>query len=320
MGYDRILVTGGAGFIGANFIHFMLDKYSGLKITNLDNLSYAGRKENLKDIAKSRRYNFVKGDIASRHILKKWVRKNDIVINFAAESHVDRSINDASPFIHSNILGVQRLLDECLHAGTEFIQISTDEVYGSIAKGSFKEDAKFNPSSPYSASKAAAELLCSAYYVTHEMPISITRSSNNFGAYQFPEKLIPVIILNAKRNRKIPVYGTGKNMRDWLYVTDNCEGIDAVLRKGSRKCGTYNIGMGTEKKNIDLVKAILRAMGKPLSLIKFVEDRKGHDWRYSINSSKLEKLGWKPRHSFDQALRETVQWYLSNEWWWKKLV
>ncbi len=320
MAYDRILVTGGCGFIGSNFIRFMLEKYSGLKITNLDKLSYAGRKENLRDIERNRRYNFVKGDICSRRLLKKWVPLNDIVINFAAESHVDRSIVDSSPFIHSNVLGVQRLLDECMRSGTEFIQISTDEVYGSISRGSFKEDAKLNPSSPYSASKAAAELLCNAFYVTHDLPVSITRSSNNFGPFQFPEKFIPVVILNAKRNQKVPIYGNGKNMRDWLYVLDNCEAIDVVLRKGNRKCGIYNIGMGTEKRNIDLAKAILRIMGKPLSLIKFVEDRKGHDWRYSIDSTKIRKLGWKPRHSFDSALRETVNWYLSNEWWWKKLV
>jgi len=320
MKYDRVLVTGGCGFIGSNFIRFMLEKYTGIKTTNLDNLSYAGRKENLRDIEKNRRYNFVKGDICSRRMLKKWVHKNDAVINFAAESHVDRSIQDSSPFIHSNVLGVQRLLDECLRSGTEFIQISTDEVYGSIKSGSFKEGAKFNPSSPYSASKAAAELLCNAYYVTHEMPISITRSSNNFGPCQFPEKFIPVVILRALKSEKIPVYGTGKNMRDWLYVKDNCAGIDTVLGKGSRRCGVYNIGMGTEKRNIDLAKAILRIMGKPLTLIEFVKDRKGHDFRYSIDSTKLIKLGWKPGHSFDAALRETVQWYLSNEWWWKDLV
>jgi len=316
-----ILVTGGCGFIGSNFIRFMLQKYPDYKITNLDKLTYAGNPNNLRDVEKQfkERYKFVKGDICDREVVNELVKDVDVVINFAAETHVDRSIIDAGSFVLTDVFGTYMLLEACRKFDKKFFQISTDEVYGSIEKGSFKEDDKFEPNSPYSASKAGAELLIRAYFVTHGLPVLITRSSNNYGPYQYPEKIIPLFITNLLRGKKVPLYGDGSNVRDWLYVIDNCKAIDIVLHKG--KIGeAYNVGGNCEKTNLELTKKILSLLGKDESYIEYVEDRKGHDKRYSLDISKIIKLGWRPETPFDEGLKKTVEWYKNNEWWWRPLV
>jgi len=315
----KLLVTGGAGFIGSNFIRYMLSKYEDHTIVNLDKLTYAGNLENLKGLEKNKRHSFVKGDICDRKLVEKVAKEVDVIINFAAESHVDRSIVEPEPFLTTNVLGTQVLLEAARTFDYEkFIQISTDEVFGSISSGSFKEDSPLNPSSPYAASKAAADMLAHSYFVTYGLPVVITRSTNNFGPYQHPEKLIPKLIINAISGKPLPIYGDGKNVRDWLYVVDNCEAIDLILRKG--KSGEiYNAGAGNEKTNLEIATFVLKELGKPKSMIKFVKDRPGHDFRYSLNCEKSKALGWKPKHSLDSGLKETVKWYKQNKKWWKKL-
>jgi dTDP-glucose 4,6-dehydratase len=316
---DKILVTGGAGFIGSNFVRHILKKYPGYRIIVLDALTYAGNMENLSDLEDNPHFAFVHGNICDEKIVDELVAKTDAVVNFAAETHVDRSIHQAGDFIDTDIRGTFVLLEAVRkHNIKRFLQISTDEVYGSIEQGSFSETDPLQPNSPYSASKAGADLLVRSYYATYRTPVLITRSSNNFGPYQYPEKLIPLFITNAIDNMALPLYGDGKNVRDWLYVLDNCEALDVVLHQG-KDGEVYNIGGGNEMENIRITHSILELLGKPKSLIKPVEDRLGHDRRYSVNIDKVSKLGWKPRHNFDQALRETVQWYKDNEVWWRHI-
>ena len=315
----KILVTGGAGFIGSNFIRYILAKYKNYSIVNLDKLTYAGNLENLKDVAKNPRYKFVKGDICDPVAAERAMKNCEVVINFAAESHVDRSIARSADFVKTNFTGVHNMLETAKkNKIKKFIQISTDEVYGSAVKGAFFETDELNPSSPYSASKAGADLLAKSYFTTFGFPVIITRSSNNYGPYQYPEKLIPLFITNASMNINLPVYGSGKNIRDWIYVEDNCTGIDIVLHKG--KAGEiYNIGGGNEKTNLEITRMILKYTGKPLSLITYVKDRLGHDFRYALNTAKLRKLGFKPGYTFETGMEKTVKWYLGNRAWWIKL-
>lgn len=317
----KLLITGGAGFIGSNFIRHMIQQHPDWDITNLDKLTYAGNLENLKEVEQSPRYRFIKGDIADRELVDRLLQeKFDAIINFAAESHVDRSILDASPFLETNIRGTQVLLEGARKYGIKrFIQVSTDEVYGSIENGSFTERSQLHPSSPYSASKAAADLLCLAYHKTYGTSVIITRCSNNFGPYQFPEKFIPLVITNAIEDKPIPVYGDGLNVRDWIFVLDHCRALEAVLEKG-KEGEVYNIGAGNEMTNLALVHTLLKLLGKPESLIQFVTDRPGHDRRYSLDNSKIRsELGWKPIYSFDDALAFTVSWYLNNTAWWQRI-
>jgi dTDP-glucose 4,6-dehydratase len=314
----RILVTGGAGFIGSNFVYFMLQRHPRDQIFVLDKLTYAGNLNNLKTAMK--KIEFIKGDICDRKLVEKIAKGTDAVVNFAAESHVDRSIEEPEPFLTTNVLGTQILLEAARRFDIEkFVQISTDEVYGSAPKGSFKEGDLLRPSSPYAASKAAADMVAHSYFITYDLPVLITRSTNNFGPYQHPEKLIPKSIINAISDKSLPIYGDGKNVRDWLYVNDNCEAIDLVLHKG--KSGeVYNVGAGNEEMNIKIANLILEELGKPKSLIKFVEDRLGHDFRYSLNCNKIGKLGWRAKTSFEEGIRKTISWYEENEWWWTPLV
>lgn len=318
----KLLVTGGAGFIGSNFIHYILKTYPHYKIINLDKLTYAGNLENLKDIQQLENYTFVKGDIADSNIVNNIVSQGiDAIVNFAAETHVDRSIDDPSQFIYTNIVGTYILLEACkLYNVKKFIQISTDEVYGSLdEKGFFTENTPLAPNSPYSASKASADLLAYSYFKTFSLPIIITRSSNNYGPYQFPEKFIPLFITNALEDKSLPLYGDGKNVRDWLFVEDNVRGIDLILHKG--KIGeVYNIGGECEKENIEVAKEILQILGKPYSLIKFVKDRPGHDRRYAMDISKIKnEFGWVPKDSFHENLKLTIKWYIENQRWWKNI-
>ena len=314
---STILITGGAGFIGSNFVKYMLDKYSDYDIVNLDALTYCGNLENLKDIEDMDNYTFVKGDIHDKDLVYDLVSKSDFVINFAAESHVDRSITDPEIFIKSNVLGTQVLLNAAKDCGVEkYIQISTDEVYGTLGEtGYFSESTPLQPNSPYSASKAGGDLITRAYFETFDLPVNITRCSNNYGPYQFPEKLIPLMISNALEGKKLPIYGDGKNIRDWLHVYDHCQAIDLVLHEG--KLGeVYNIGGHNERQNIQIVKLILDALGKDESLIEFVADRLGHDRRYAIDADKIRnELGWKPKYTFETGIKETIQWYLDNQDW-----
>lgn len=313
----KVLVTGGAGFIGSNFLKYMVDKYPDYHFINLDALTYCGNLENLKDIEDCNNYSFIKGDIRDVEIVDKIVSDCDYIVNFAAESHVDRSIEDPEIFIKSNILGTQVLLEAAKkHNIKKYLQISTDEVYGSLPKeGYFKETTPLQPNSPYSASKASADLMVRAYHNTFNLPVNITRCSNNYGPYQFPEKLIPLMISNALEDKPLPVYGDGLNIRDWLHVYDHCTAIDLVLHKG--KIGeVYNIGGNNEKTNIDIVKLILKELNKSESLINFVKDRLGHDRRYAIDSSKIQnELGWKPKYTFEVGIIETINWYLDNKDW-----
>ncbi len=314
----KLLVTGGCGFIGSNFIRFIIKKHPSYHIVNVDKLTYAGNLENLKGLEKKRTYRFIKADIcnASQMVTVFKKSKPDAVINFAAESHVDRSISSAAPFIKTNFLGVGVLLQCALEYGTKkFLHISTDEVYGSILRGKFKETSRLDPSSPYSASKAAADGLVMSYYRTYGLPVLITRSSNNYGSYQFPEKFIPLIILNALTNKKIPLYGDGLNIRDWIYVEDNCHAIDTVLHKGVAG-ELYNIGGQCERTNRLVVNTILKILKKPASLITYVQDRPGHDRRYALSIAKINKeLTWQPRISFSEGLKKTIAWYLDNQGW-----
>lgn len=318
------MVTGGAGFIGSNFIHYLLETYDDITVLNYDKLTYAGNLENLKDVKKNPRYTFVKGDICDSKRVMEVIKKFYInqIVNFAAESHVDRSITDPEVFIKTDVFGAFTLLEASRKYDIEkYIQISTDEVYGSIEKGSFKETDPLNPSSPYSASKSSADLLVNSFYITYGLPVCITRSSNNFGPYQFPEKLIPFFIIRALHDQSLPLYGNGLNVRDWLYVEDNCKAIDLVRRKGT-KGEIYNIGADNEHTNIEITQIILQELLKPKSLIYYVKDRPGHDRRYSITSLKIKKLGWKPKLSqnFSNSLKKTIQWYVTNNWWWIPLI
>lgn len=315
----KILVTGGAGFIGSNFIRFIINKYPDYKIINLDKLTYAGNLNNLKDIEKNKNYKFVKGDICDKKIVEQLMPGCDVVINMAAETHVDRSIVDAGVFVKTDVFGTYNLLEAARKFKIKrYVQVSTDEVYGSINKGSFKETDKLRPNSPYAASKAGADMLVRSYRVTYNIPTIITRSSNNFGSHQYPEKVIPLFITNLLEGKKVPLYGDGLNARDWIYVIDNCEAINFIMHNG-KEGEIYNIGGGNEIPNIKLTKMILKELGKDESFIEYVKDRLGHDRRYSLDCSKINKLGWKPRFKFHKALKETIKWYKENEKWWRKL-
>jgi dTDP-glucose 4,6-dehydratase len=315
----NLLITGGCGFIGSNFVRYMLENYQDCSIINLDKLTYAGNSDNLRDIEKDLRYSFIKGDICDIKTVDKVMANIDIVVHFAAETHVDRSIHTGTEFVNTNVLGTNVLLESAMKNDIKkFIHVSTDEVYGSIKSGSFIETDMLKPSSPYSASKAGSDLLVNSYFVTHGFPAIITRCTNNFGPYQYPEKLIPLFITNLLEDKKVPVYGTGNNIRDWIYVLDHCRAIDFIIQKG-KNGEIYNIGSGNERRNIEITENILKLLEKDKSMIQFVEDRKGHDFRYSLDFSKLKTLGWKPAYDFKTALSETVQWYRHNRRWWEKL-
>jgi dTDP-glucose 4,6-dehydratase len=319
----NILVTGGAGFIGSHFVHYVLDNHPYYKVVNIDLLTYAGNLENLKDIEENPNYTFIKGNIANRELIEQVVTAHniDVIVNFAAESHVDRSIIEPDIFIKANVLGTSVLLEVARHLKVaKLIQVSTDEVYGSLGeKGCFTEESPLAPTSPYSASKASADLLVKAYHKTFGVNVNITRCSNNYGPYQFPEKLIPLMITNALEDKQLPVYGDGKNVRDWLHVYDHCAAIDLVINKG-RPGEVYNIGGQNEKQNIEIVELIVDRLGKSRDLIKFVKDRLGHDRRYAIDSTKIEsELRWKPKYTFESGIVETIQWYRDHEDWWRRI-
>ena len=314
-----LLVTGGAGFIGSNFIHYMLNNYPDNKIINLDKLTYAGNLDNLKDIEKDSRYEFIHGDIRDQEVVRKVFKKVNGVVHFAAETHVDRSIMDAGEFVLTDVYGTFVLLEALKDSDVEFfIHISTDEVYGSRDEGFFKEEDALCPSSPYAASKAGADRLAYSYWVTYNLPIIILRPSNNFGPYQYPEKFIPLFVTNALEGKTLPLYGKGTNVRDWLYVEDNCRAIDVLMRKG--KAGeAYNVGANNEVQNITIAERIVELLGKAKSLIKFVPDRLGHDRRYAVECSKIHALGWGQETDFNEALTSTVRWYQENTDWWQKI-
>lgn len=318
----NILVTGGAGFIGSNFIHYIFKKYPRAQITNLDKLTYAGNLENLKDLKKNKRYSFIKGDIAKPADVRLGLSRNtDAIVHFAAESHVDRSITNPGEFIRTNVTGTQVLLEAAKeYKISRFVHISTDEVYGSLGRtGVFTEKTPLSPNSPYSASKAGSDLLASAYYETYKMPVMITRCSNNYGPYQFPEKLIPFFITNAMDNKAVPLYGDGKNVRDWLHVEDHCSAINLVLQKG-KPGEVYNIGGSNERQNIQIAKKLMKLLGRPEDLIRRVSDRMGHDRRYAIRATKIKReLGWNPKYKFESGIKQTVDWYKMNEAWWRPL-
>ena len=323
----KIIVTGGAGFIGGNFVHHMVNKYPDYEIVNLDLLTYAGNLETLKPVEDRPNYQFVRGDIADRKFGCELFEKErpDMIVNFAAESHVDRSITDPEAFVRTNVMGTTTLLDACREYGIQrYHQVSTDEVYGDLPLDRpdlfFTEETPLHTSSPYSSSKAAADLFVLAYQRTYGLPVTISRCSNNYGPYHFPEKLIPLMISRALADGELPVYGDGANVRDWLHVSDHCGAIDLILHKG-RVGEIYNVGGHNERTNLEVVKTILAALDKPESLIRFVKDRPGHDRRYAIDPTKIEsELGWKPMYSFDTGIRQTIEWYLANESWWKHII
>jgi len=317
----KLLVTGGAGFIGSNFIHYWLKKYPDDKIINLDVLTYAGNLENLADIENNKNYKFVRGDICDAKLVNNLVRDINFIVHFAAESHVDRSIIGSKDFIKTNVEGTRVLLDVAKNNNIRFHHISTDEVFGELGLDdpAFNENTPYDPRSPYSASKAASDHLARAYFHTHKLPITISNCTNNYGPYQFPEKIIPLFITNLLENEKVPVYGEGKNIRDWIQVDDHNRGVDMIIKKG--KIGeTYCLGGGNEISNLELTKKILKLMGKSDSMIEFVADRPGHDLRYAMDSSKAKKeLGWEPEIDFTTGLKKTIEWYKNNEGWWKKI-
>jgi dTDP-glucose 4,6-dehydratase len=318
---ESLLVTGGAGFIGSNFVHHLLDKYPDGRVLVYDKLTYAGNLDNLKDVADDPRYVFVQGDICDAEHVEQVVCEHEIdaLVNFAAETHVDRSILAAGSFIQTDVYGTHVLLEAVRKFGLRrMVHVSTDEVYGSVNEGSSVESDNLLPNSPYSASKAGGDLMCRAFFVTYGVPVVVTRGSNNFGPYQYPEKVIPLFITNALDDKALPLYGDGQNVRDWLYVLDHCEAIDLMLQKG-HDGEVYNVGADHELTNLELTETILGMLGKPGSLIQFVEDRPGHDRRYSLDSSKIRELGWRPRFRFEEALEGTVRWYVDNRWWWEKL-
>ncbi|ASR45687.1 dTDP-glucose 4,6-dehydratase [Paenibacillus peoriae] len=318
----KLLVTGGAGFIGSNFVLYMLKQHPDYEIVNIDALTYAGNLENLKSIENHPNHTFVKADITDAQAIDQLMQQGiDVVVNFAAESHVDRSILEPEVFVKTNVFGTQVLLDAAKKYNvTKFVQVSTDEVYGSLGEtGLFTEETPLQPNSPYSASKAGGDLLVRAYHETFGLPVNITRCSNNYGPYQFPEKLIPLMISRALSDQQLPVYGDGLNIRDWLYVEDHCSAIDLVIHQG--KLGeVYNIGGNNERTNVHIVKTVLEELGKPESLISYVQDRPGHDRRYGIDPTKtMNELGWKPKHSFETGIKETIRWYLDNKEWWTRI-
>ena len=323
----KIIVTGGAGFIGGNFVHYMVERYPEDVIINLDALTYAGNLETLKPVEDKPNYRFVKGDIADRDFIFDLFKteKPDVIVNFAAESHVDRSISDPGIFVRTNVLGTTTLLDACREFGIQrFHQVSTDEVYGDLPLDRpdlfFTEETPLHTSSPYSSSKASADLFVMAYHRTFGIPVSISRCSNNYGPYQFPEKLIPLMISRALADEELPVYGNGANVRDWLHVYDHCQAIDLILKKGRNGC-VYNIGGHHERTNLQVVKTVLRVLDKPVSLIKYVTDRPGHDMRYAIDPAKLKReLGWEPVYNFDTGIEQTIRWYLDNREWWEHII
>jgi len=318
----KLLVTGGCGFIGSNFIRYMLSKYGDLQIVNVDNLSYGSNLTNLKDTEENPRYRFIKGSIANKNLVSKIMKDVDIVVNIAAETHVDRSISNPQSFFDSNTLGTFNLLEAIRETSIQtFLHVSTDEIYGTAQKNkSFKESDMLLPSNPYSASKGAAEMFVLAYHKTYGLRTIITRCTNNFGPYQSPEKFMPKAIIRTLLRQKIPVYGSGKQIRDWIYVIDHCEALDLVLRKGTSG-ELYNVSAENEMENVKIAEIILDIFGKSRDMIEFVEDRPGHDMRYDLDSTKIRaKLGWKPKHEFKDAIVKTVDWYVSNEWWWKPMI
>lgn len=321
----KILITGGAGFIGGNFVHHMVTKYPGYKVYNLDLLTYAGELAKHKALTENPNYEFIQADIADYELIMDIFKKEkfDFVVHFAAESHVDRSITDPGIFVKTNVMGTQALLDAAKEIGVKkFVHVSTDEVYGELdfdPTTFFTEDTPLQPNSPYSASKAASDFLVRSYHETFGLPVNITRCSNNYGPYHFPEKLIPLTISRVYNNQNVPVYGNGQNIRDWLHVEDHCKAIDLVLHEGLIG-EVYNVGGHNEKTNLEVVKTIIKHLGKSEELIEFVEDRLGHDKRYAIDPSKLEALGWKPEHNFDSGIKHTIEWYLESEEWWKPLL
>lgn len=334
----QLLVTGGAGFIGSNFIHYILRTCPDIRVVNLDALTYAGNLSNLSDLINNPRYTFVKGDIRNRELVEELFRKFrfDTVVNFAAESHVDRSITEPEVFLTTNIIGTQVLLDAAKRfwkvepdnkytrefvPGVRYLQVSTDEVYGALGEtGLFTESTPLSPNSPYSASKASADMVIRAYYETYGLPVNITRCSNNYGPYQFPEKLIPLMVVNAFQDQPLPVYGKGENVRDWLYVEDHCSAIDEILLKGTAG-ELYNIGGHNERTNLEVVRTILHEVRKPEELIQFVQDRPGHDRRYAIDPAKMQKtFGWAPRTAFSDGIRKTIRWYLEHKIWWEHIA
>jgi len=317
----NILVTGGAGFIGSNFVRYLLKKYPDYKVVVYDKLTYAGNLDNLRDVEDDPRYAFVRGDICDAEAVERTIREHkiDAIVNFAALTHVDRSIMEPGSFILTDVYGAYVLLEAARkHDIERCVMVSTDEVYGSIEQGSFTEADALDPSSPYSASKAGGDLIARAYYKTFGLPVVITRGSNTFGPFQYPEKIVPLFITNAIDDLPLPLYGDGLNVRDWIYVLDHCEAIDVVLHRGAPG-EIYNIGAGNELPNIELTRLILKLLGKPESLIQYVRDRPGHDRRYSLDCSKIRALGWRCRYSFEEALEGTVRWYVENEWWWRKI-
>jgi len=317
----KILVTGGAGFIGSNFIRYVLHRHPSDEVINLDALTYAGNLENLADIADHPRYQFIRGDITDRAVVDDAMREVSAVVNFAAESHVDRSIDSPAAFLHTNVSGTLVLLEAARRVGVQcLLLVSTDEVYGSLGpSGHFDESSPLRPSSPYAASKAAADLLALSFWTTYGLPVVITRCSNNFGPYQFPEKVIPLFVTNALTDQPLPLYGDGLNVRDWIHVDDHCAGLDLVLRRG-RPGEVYNVGAANERTNRQLTELILRALGKPLALIRYVTDRLGHDRRYALDATKLQReLGWQPTRPFEDALQQTIAWYRDNPAWWQRV-
>jgi dTDP-glucose 4,6-dehydratase len=318
----KLLVTGGAGFIGSNFIRYILDNNKDTSVLNLDDLKYGSNPANLSYLEKDRRYSFLKGDISNLSLVSKLIQDADAIVNFAAETHVDRSISAPQAFLQSNVIGTFTILEALrkVNPSARLVHISTDEVYGDILEGSFKESDALRPSSPYSASKAASDVFVLGYARTYGLNASITRCTNNYGPYQFPEKLIPKTIIRASLGLKIPIYGTGKNIRDWIHVEDHCRAVECVMKSG-KPGEIYNISSGAERDNLEIVRTILKSLGKDDSSLEFVEDRPGHDQRYSLDSSKLRReLGWKPLHSFEQGIEDTVRWYAKNEGWWKALA
>jgi dTDP-glucose 4,6-dehydratase len=315
----RLLVTGGSGFIGSNFVRHVLASRSDHHVVNLDKLTYAGNPANLRDVEDDPRYRFVKGDICDAPLVRELVRGVDVVVNFAASTHVDRSLHDPDEFLRTDVFGVFTLLEAVrAHPPTRMLQVSTDEVYGSVPEGSSRESDPLRPTNPYSASKAAGDLLCGAYWRSHRVPVMITRASNNYGPYQYPEKVVPLFVTNAIDGQALPLYGDGLNVREWLHVADHCKALDLVLHEG-KDGEIYNVGGGAEVQNVVLTKEILSLLGRPESLIRPVSDRPGHDRRYSLDCRKLRALGWRPQQSFATGLAETVAWYREHEAWWRPL-
>ncbi len=317
----KLLITGGMGFIGSNFVRYMITAYDDAVITNLDRLSYGSNPANLRDIPAGKRYQFLKGDVNDFDVVNRLAKNVESIVNIAAESHVDRSISNPRLFMETNTAGVINLLEVCRLHDLAFLQVSTDEVYGSSPSGQeFAEEDRLDPSSPYAASKGAADLYLQAYHKTYGLKTFITRSTNNFGPFQFPEKFIPKTVIRASLGLRVPVYGSGQQVRDWIYVTDHCEALDLVLRKG-RPGQTYNIAGGNQLPNIQVVEKILKILDKPILLVENVEDRPGHDFRYSLKASKIaQEFGWKPKQDFEGSLKQTVSWYLENEGWWRPLI